>query len=298
MLDLVVLTDPHYLNPEHPTSSDLDILKEDEYVMSACRDQGLKVDRKSWDDPDFDWSTTRAVIFRTTWDYFDRFGEFESWLKQIKSVTTFINPQELIFWNVDKRYLKDVAKAGIHIVPSHFVERGSLERLSEVADRNNWKELVIKPTISATAKDTFRILPDQIDSSQPLFERLCQQHTMMVQPFLHRVLDEGELSLIVIDGEVTHAVKKRAKPGDYRVQNDFGGSIELYEPAAEEVEFAQKAVLSCPTPPVYARVDLMKDNEGAWALGEMELIEPELWFRLHPQAAERLGQAIAGFLNR
>lgn len=300
MFDLVVLTDPRYVNPKEPTPYDLDVLQDDQMVMDACRNLGLVVDRKSWDDLDFNWSNTRSVIFRSTWDYFDRFTEFKYWLEKIKSQTLFINPQELVFWNVDKKYLLDLEEKGVKIVPTHFVALETEENLKDIADKNNWQEIVIKPTVSASAKDTHRLTYSDLEktSVQDMFRELYRQQSMMVQPFLGRVLEEGELSVIVIGDKVTHAVRKVAKSGDYRVQSDFGGSVRLEEPDAAAIDFAERVVRLCPAKPLYARVDLIRNDQGDWNLGEMELIEPELWFRLQPNAAEALAWSIKEYLKK
>lgn len=299
MLDLVILTDPRYLDPVNPTPYDLDVLEDDQILMDACLSLGLKVDRKSWDDPEYDWSSTKTVIFRSTWDYFDRFSEFEQWLEKIKLLTQFINPQELVFWNVEKTYLMDLQAKGIKIIPTEIVEIGTRKRLRDMADAHGWEEIVIKPTVSATARDTHRLSHEMLNqtSTQVMFDELCTQKTMMVQPFLSQVLEEGELSVMVIDGKVTHGVRKIAKPGDYRVQSDFGGSIRLEDPDESAIAFAEEVVKACPLQPIYARVDLIKNDQGQWNLGEMELIEPELWFRLQPKSAKALAAAIRNYLK-
>lgn len=300
MLDLVVLTDPHYLDPKEPSPSDINVLKEDQLLLDACRNAGLKVDRKSWDDPNFDWSSSQSVIFRTTWDYFDRFPEFEQWLNRVQAVTKFINPSELVFWNIDKKYLLDLAEKGVEIIPTHIVPRGNSESLKEIADTRNWKDLVIKPTVSATSRDTHQLSYDDLalDRTQRMFDALCEKKSMMVQPFLRNVLEDGELSLVVIDGKVTHGVRKQARKGDYRVQSDFGGSVRLEKPDAEAIRFAEHVASLCPVKPMYARVDLIRNDDGQWNLGEMELIEPELWFRLYPESVERLSSSIARALKK
>ncbi len=299
MFDIVVLTDSKYVNPIQANPNDADVVKEDQILMEACQELGLLVDRKSWDDPDFDWSLTRSVIFRTTWDYFDRFAEFEVWLEKARKVTQFINSKELVYWNIDKRYLLELEKRGAKIVPTYVVEQGQKKNLKEIADANSWHEIVIKPTISASSRDTHH-LPDKKYSSlatQAMFDALCEQKTMMIQPFLSRVVTEGELSLIVIEGKVTHGVRKLAKSGDYRVQSDFGGSIQIEDPDQAAIDFAENTVRQCPTLPLYARVDLIKDQSDEWNLGEMELIEPELWFRLNPESAKSLSHAIVKRLD-
>jgi glutathione synthase/RimK-type ligase-like ATP-grasp enzyme len=116
---------------------------------------------------------------------------------------------------------------------------------------------------------------------------------MLIQPFQRDVLEGGELSLIVIGGRCTHAVRKRARPGDFRVQDDHGGTVHPHPATPEEIAFAESAVACCPSPPAYARVDAVRDAAGQLRVMELELIEPELFFRFHEPAARALADAIA-----
>ena len=115
----------------------------------------------------------------------------------------------------------------------------------------------------------------------------------MVQRFEPAIVAEGELSLIVIDGRTTHAIRKTARAGDFRVQDDHGGTVHPYAPSAEECAFAEAAVAACPSQPLYARVDFVRDAVGGFRLMELELVEPELFFRFHPPAAAVLARALA-----
>ena len=118
--DIVVLTDHRYVAPKTRTPYIENVLQEDHLVLEAMEKQGLKVVRKAWDDPDFDWSTTQYALFRTTWDYFDRYPEFSEWLEKTSKRTRFINSKELIYWNIDKHYLQDLSKAGVTIPKTVF----------------------------------------------------------------------------------------------------------------------------------------------------------------------------------
>jgi glutathione synthase/RimK-type ligase-like ATP-grasp enzyme len=120
---------------------------------------------------------------------------------------------------------------------------------------------------------------------------------MMIQPFLDSIVEKGEISLIVIDGKYTHAVLKKVKFGDFRVQDDFGGTVHPYEATPEEIAIAEKAVAACPYHPLYARVDLVWDQNDELAVSELELIEPELFFRNRPEAAVLLAKAIAKYID-
>ncbi|MFO0824011.1 MAG: hypothetical protein U0792_13015 [Gemmataceae bacterium] len=132
---------------------------------------------------------------------------------------------------------------------------------------------------------------------QPLLETLLAQEAMLVQPFQDDVARTGEDTLMVFGGRYTHAVRKVAKPGDFRVQDDHGGTVHEYQPTQEQIELAERAVAACQPRPVYGRVDLIRDNNGRLAVMELELIEPELWLRFHPPAAEAFADGIVAFLG-
>lgn len=118
----------------------------------------------------------------------------------------------------------------------------------------------------------------------------------MVQRFEDGILADGEVSVVVIGGGVTHAVRKTARAGDFRVQDDHGGSVHAHEPSASERAFAEAVVAACPQLPAYARVDFVRSIDGGFRLMEVELVEPELFFRFHPPAAERLAALIGEIL--
>ena len=115
---------------------------------------------------------------------------------------------------------------------------------------------------------------------------------MLFQEFLNSIVIKGEISLIVVNGIYTHAVKKTAKKGDFRVQDDHGGKVERYDPNKKEIKFAEKCINKCIQMPLYARVDLIYDNNNKISLSELELIEPELWFRKNKSSAKLLAKSI------
>ena len=285
--DFVILTDDRYVLP--PTDQyTQNIHKEDNLLKEALEARGTKVGRVSWSDVDFDWANTNAVIFRTTWDYFGRYEEWVNWLEQLKHKTQMINPYNTVRWNMDKHYLAELAAKGIHIPATVYVEKGERLSLKEISQQRAWEIMIIKPCFSASARHTYKVTSENLDEHEALFAELISQEAMMVQEFQQDVIDRGEVSLMVMGGVFTHAVLKRAKSGDFRVQDDFGGTLEDYEPTPEEIEFSERAIAAVSPLPAYARVDLIRDNDGQLALIELELIEPELWFRRCPKAAQVL----------
>lgn len=300
--DIILLTETRFAAAEAEAHDWYlrQILTDDRLLADALSSHGLRVARKNWADPDFDWTQTRAAMFRTTWDYFHRFGEFSAWLDRVTAQTRLLNAPDTIRWNMDKHYLLDLEAQGIRIPPTRIVHRGEAITLATLHQETGWhqQETILKPTISGGARHTYRLNPDSWTAHEDIFQQLIAQEDMMLQPLQHRVLSEGEMSLMVMGGRFTHGVLKIAKPGDFRVQDDFGGTAHPHLPAPEAIELAERAVAACQPLPLYARVDLITDNEGELAVMEMELIEPELWFRFHPPAAEVLAEAIAAFLQR
>ncbi len=290
--DVVVLTDSRYVNPLKTNTYISNVLREDELVINALKEKNLSVVKKDWNDSIFDWETTRSILFRSTWDYFDKFELFKKWFNKTKNKCLMINSTETIEWNIDKHYLLDLQEHQIPIPNSEFIKRGSSIDLLLLMQKKNWNEIVVKPTISGAAKNTYRLKEEEIIQFGPTWEKLIYKEDFIVQEFQNNVISEGEVAMIVIGGKFTHAVLKKAKEGDFRVQDDFGGSIAIYNPSEEMVKLAEKCTRILTPIPSYARVDIIWDNLRELAVSELELIEPELWFRLNPNAAQKLAHHV------
>ena len=290
--DIVLLTESRYENPVNPDWYVKNILTEDGLVQGALEKHGLKVLRIDWNRKDFDWSSTKYALFRTTWDYFDYFKEFDRWLEQSSGKLTFINSYNIIRWNMDKNYLIDMSENGINIAPTHLIKKRESKTLKQLFIQTGWSEAILKPTIAGAARHTYKLTLDSLDTISDTYASLVQDEDFLLQEFQYNIMKSGELSLMLFGGNFSHAVLKIAKPGDFRVQDDFGGTVHEHIATDEEIEFAEKAVQACPDIPTYARVDIFRDNNNELALGELELIEPELWFRNKPEAADMLAQKI------
>ena len=290
LFDITILTDSWFLGKAQHNSHIERIMQEDHLVQRALEKRGLKVRRINWDDPEVDWSETRYILFRSTWDYFERFPEFENWLEGVKGQTSLLNPYDTVRWNLDKHYLLELATKGIHIPPTRFMEKGEKKSLTEFVAETGWNEIILKPVVSGAARHTYHFKPGESEYHEEIYHKLVRDEAMMIQEFQHQVPKKGELSLVVIGGKFTHAVLKKAKSGDFRVQDDFGGTLHSYDPSKEEIAFAERVVSNCEEQALYARVDAIWDNKNQLAISELELIEPELWFRFNPDAAEKLAE--------
>ena len=292
MYDVVILTDNRYENPKSIDWYVQQVLTEDNLLKTELEKLGLRVIKKAWNSLDFNWSETKFAVFRSTWDYFDKFRDFKTWLEQVKEETTFINSFELINWNLDKKYLIELNKKGINIPTSEVITKEDNLTLESLFKKHDFNEAIIKPTISGAARETYKISKNNFHEYEKKFFNLKSKEDIIFQEFLSNIISKGEISLIFIGEHYTHAVKKIAKEGDFRVQDDHGGSVEVYDASKEEILFAQNCLAKCPILPVYSRVDIIYDNENEISLGEIELIEPELWFRNNIVAAGLLANEI------
>ncbi|MFM7243536.1 MAG: RimK family alpha-L-glutamate ligase [Planctomycetaceae bacterium] len=273
------------------------ILRDDELLVAALARRGLSAARVDWSRDDVDWSAFRLAVFRTTWDYFDRFPEFMEWLGRVESLTRLCNPAPLIRWNLDKHYLGDLAAQGVPVVPTRFLEPDQPAMLADVLRSTGWSQAVVKPCVSGAARHTYRVDRSTAAAVQRELETLLAREAFMLQPFVADVVTTGEDTLVAIAGRVTHGLRKRAKPGDFRVQDDHGGTVEPHEPTADQVALAERALAACGAPPAYGRVDVARLDDGSLAVMELELVEPELWLRLHPPAADAMAAAISCMIS-
>ncbi len=300
--DVALLTEARFAAAVAPEGNAFlgNILLDDRLLADALRARGLSSVRVDWARPDLDWSRFRCVVFRTTWNYFKRFPEFTAWFDRVSSQTRLINAPSIVRWNWDKHYLADLEALGVPVVPSRFVERGETRSLPDLLAATGWKDAIVKPCVSGGAYHTYRIHAGNAAEVDAAVRGLLDSGALMIQPFQDDIVRTGEDTLMVLGGRYTHAVRKKAKTGDFRVQDDFGGTVHHLEPSPEQMELAERAMAACVSAeagrpaPVYGRVDMVRDNDGRFAVMELELIEPELWLRYHPPAAEALAEAIAG----
>tara|TARA_B100000795_G_scaffold213796_1_gene167466 strand:- start:4751 stop:5662 length:912 start_codon:yes stop_codon:yes gene_type:complete len=295
--DIVILTASRYENPTETDWYINQVILEDDLVKKALEQKGFKVIKKAWDATDIDWANCNYAIFRTTWDYFERFEEFFKWFSKTNKIVQFINSPEVIYWNLDKHYLQELQQKQVNIPPTLFIEKGSKDTLANLFSKTSWDKAVLKPAIAGAARETFLISASEYNRYELDLQRLISEEVMLFQEFQYRIQEQGEISLIMIGGEFSHAVLKKAKKGDFRVQDDFGGTVEEYKASHKEIDFATKALLACPHKTLYARVDLFYDNNNLLSLGELELIEPELWFRNHPEAVTKLADIITDYIH-
>jgi len=267
-----------------------DLKVDDQLLEKALVERGVRPSPVVWDGEPLPWAWFDGCIVRSTWDYHDKHAEFLAWTREAATQTRFWNPPALIAWNSEKTYLRELAEAGVPIVPTVWVGRGAGADLEELLRGEGWEEAVVKPVVDLGARHLRRVRAGEESSALEL--ALARSAEAMVQPFLPSLEVEGELSLIYVDGRFTHAVRKRPAPGDFRVQSIWGGTVERVAPGAAELEIAERALAQIEEVPLYARADFVAGPEGGPCLIELELIEPNLYLTEHPPAAAALAEAL------
>ena len=268
---------------ERPIERDDDL----DFLVPALKRRGVEVDTPGWSDPAIDWSSYRVAMLSSTWDYGDRQAEFRRWLREAAKATRLRNALATVEWNIDKRYLRELAEAGVPTIPTVWSEPGEEERAWAEIERLGWEDVVIKPVVDLGARNLVRVPAEHVLAMLGRYE--CP---VMAQPFLPAVAAEGELSLIHVAGELSHCVRKIPARGDFRVQPQYGGTHEPANAPAAAVEIAERALAAAPGENLYARVDLLADEADRFALIELELIEPALYLDVKPAAADRLAAAL------
>ena len=246
---------------------------------------GIKVEARPWTEPG-DLQPFDLVMPLVTWGYHFDPARWHALLDRLEreGIPT-ANPVPLLRWNSDKRYLAELGERGISVIPTRLVEELDEAALREARD-DYGDTLIIKPPVSAAADGIYKLGRDD-----PLPAEVGGR-TMMVQPFLPSVASEGEYSIIIFGGRFSHAIVKRPKAGDYRVQPHLGGSEQPCEAPAGAIDLAREALAVAPTEAVYARIDLVRDSAGALAVIELELIEPALWLQHAPDGGDSFAAAV------
>lgn len=272
--------------------------EDDVHFAATLENLGVAYTVCVWNDPQVDWTAFDAVLIRTIWDYFEHYTAFLAWLDMLERLeVTAINDTRTLRWNSDKRYLLDLERQGVAVIPTRVAQGEHLhEALSSMAGR----DVVVKPTVSGGAWHTVRGKVGTAEFNQAC-ARLPKALDYLVQPFVPEIASNGEWSLMYFDGAYSHAVLKRPTAGDYRVQEQHGGSITPAKPDDAIVQAASETLAATAAlghaELAYARVDGVVVN-GQFAVMELEVIEPSLFLAERPDAAERFARHLLERLER
>jgi hypothetical protein len=258
-----------------------------------------------WSDGAVAWDAFDAVVIRSCWDYHLRYDEFFRWIDRLAHLGVPLwNPPGTVRWNSRKTYLHDLSIGGVRTVPTLWLlpdnPRARTASLGAILADTGWTRAVVKPIVSASAHETWRVTLDDARANAAHHDEslraLIARHGVMVQPFVPEIETDGEWSLQFFGGVYSHAVLKRAAPGDFRVQREFGGTHVSVAPPPGVLRDAERALRAAPSATLYARVDGVVLG-GDLVVTELELLEPSLFLDAHPDAPARFAGAIATALR-
>jgi glutathione synthase/RimK-type ligase-like ATP-grasp enzyme len=264
----------------------------DHLLIGPFNQSGWEVEEISWCKENVNWNDYESVIVRSTWDYQNNHKKFLLVLENINnSSATLFNDFKTIKWNMNKTYLRDIQERGINIVPTIWEKNFTAEKLKRYFETLGTDEIIIKPNISANADNTCLLEEEGIEKFVPVLSSVFKGINYMVQPFMKNIIREGEYSLFYFDGKYSHTILKTPKENDFRVQEEHGGRLKLINADLQQQKIAQDIISKLDPIPLYARVDLVRDHKDSFALMELELIEPSLYFQLDQESPQRFVMA-------
>lgn len=283
------------------TMDDLDgFVCYDDLLIEPLNKLGWTVEKVSWRKLNVNWNVFNAVIVRSTWDYQTDHLKFLKVLEEIdRSDAHLENSLPVLKWNMNKSYLHDLEQKDV-LIPHTLWEKSFNDvNAYKYFDLLNTDEIIIKPNISGNADNTFRIRRDEIINYIPSLEGVFRNREFMVQPFMKNIIDEGEYSLFYFGGEYSHAILKIPKEKDFRVQEEHGGILKSIIPSEQLLGNASFVLAKIDPLPLYARIDLVRTEDNQFALMELELIEPSLYFNMDKESPQRFAHAFNSWmLNR
>ncbi len=274
------------------TCQDIPNLNEsDQLLIPELMKKNIVAKAVIWNDSSINWQDFDVLIFRNTWDYYEKQTEFDLWLEKIEKLgVRTLNPISIINQNKHKFYLKDFEKQGIKILPTVFIDKTENLNLSSIIPKN-WEKAVIKPAYSGGSYQTQLFDIKDIDIINEEYISIASKKELLLQEFMPEIKTLGETSFIFFNKKFSHAVNKQAVNGDFRIQKQFGGIYTSTECDSEIIEKAQKIVNTFSEDLMYCRVDgIIIDNE--LHLMEVECIEPDLYFNLAEGSINKFVDAI------
>lgn len=255
----------------------------------ALADRGMKLQVIDWEAELAAFDGVDLVLLGSSWNYQDRHEAFLAKLDALEARGIAVcNPAAVVRWNSRKTYLRELAGRGAATIPTIWLEDAGSADLAAAMKEFGCDRLVVKRQIGAGAEGQLLFARDDLPATGWRYG-----HKAMLQPFLPAIATDGELSLVFVGGTFSHALRKVATAGDYRIQSLYGGSEQDYEPAPAEIAQAEAIIAALPfAAPLYARIDMLRDGERL-LLMEAEMIEPYLYPEQGPQLGERLASAIA-----
>lgn len=265
-------------------------------IVRALGDRGVVSPIVDWDDSEQDWSQFSAAVIRSPWDYHKRYDEFLPWAQRVSTQTQLFNNADVIAWNTDKLYLREIIAADIPMIPTQFIEHVSgIDEITDLLER----DIVVKPTVSAGSNNTERHINAPQAARSHIESVLAMGKKVMVQPYQRFIDERGETGLVYFNGELSHAFRKGPILSGAEKQTNGLFVVEDISPrraSREERELGDQVIdfiyNTFGTHMLYARVDVVRGSGGYPVLMELEMTEPSFFFHTSPDSAARFASAV------
>ena len=263
----------------------------DNLIVEPLSNIGWECDFIPWDSISINWNDFDVVIIRSTWDYQQKEKLFFKTLQSIEASTANLyNSLDTVKWNINKRYLLELERENISIIPTRLYNSFDFDILSQLFSFFNENKLIIKPCVSANADDTFILEQSKMENLKSVLGNTFSQKDFLVQPFIKNIKSEGEYSLIYFGNRLSHVILKTPKNGDFRVQEEHGGILKaINKPEGPLIDFGNKIIRTIPYQCLYSRVDVVRSDNN-YLLMEVELIEPSLYFNMDPKSPQMFAE--------
>ncbi len=269
----------------------------DQLLIPELAKHNIHAEAVIWDDPNVTWTDFDYLIFRNTWDYYEKESQFNLWLTTIKKLEIkTLNAIEIIELNKHKFYLRTLEEKGIRIIPTVFIEKTAQLNLADIIPAH-WKKAVIKPAFSAGSYLTEAFDLSDIGKINLQYQQIAKEKELLLQEFKPEIATEGETSFIFFNKKFSHAVNKKPAVGDFRIQVQFGGKYISITPSETMIQQAQTIVDTFPNNLLYARVDGIIINDEI-LLMEVECIEPDLYFNYCEGSLQRFINSILELISK
>ena len=263
----------------------------DNLIVKPLSDLSWECSFIPWDSNSINWDDFDAVIIRSTWDYQLKEKLFFKTLQSIEASSAVLyNSLETVKWNINKRYLLELERENISIIPTRLYDSFDFDVVSQLFSFFNESKLIIKPCVSANADDTFILEQNKMGSLKSVLENTFSQKEFLIQPFIKNIRSEGEYSLIYFGNRLSHILLKTPKNGDFRVQEEHGGILKaINKPESSLIDFGNKVMGTIPYQCLYSRVDVVRSSNN-YLLMEVELIEPSLYFNMDSKSPQMFAE--------
>lgn len=280
---------PSFVDWEVPNLDEL--FEEDNLLLHGFETQGFQALPMVWNQPNIDWNQFDIALIRSTWDYLDEKERFLHVLSQIEaSSCRLFNPLAAVRWNIDKRYLFDLEKWGVKIIPTFLASSAGTDTLYKMFVERQWKTVILKPSIGLGGSHSHRVPLHELDNTLKVLSVSQPHQEYLIQPFIEEIVSEGEWSFVFFNRQLSHVLLKKPAPNDYRVQGIYGGTVQAVEPLSQDLLQAEAVMARLPFDILYARLDFVRVG-GLLSVIEVELIEPIFSFNLVPESIVNLVNA-------